>query len=153
MTVPASIDLDTNKALDWLSKGAQPTDTARSILRFKGVMYLKHLQRGVSKGAFDQEEADRLYREWMDSKDEQIEARRAKEKKKREDYLRRLSGKPGDSKVVDHSAATEELEEFREAAGEAEPAVEEAKDESGSVAEEKPAAATEEVVAAAQEEE
>ena len=53
MTVPATINLDREEAFDWLMKGAQPTDTARAILRYKGVMYRKHLQRGVSKGALD----------------------------------------------------------------------------------------------------
>ena len=57
MTKPATIDLDRDAAFDWLMKGAQPTDTARAILRFKGVLYRKHLQRGVKKGAMTQEQA------------------------------------------------------------------------------------------------
>ena len=48
MTVPASIDLDRDKAYDWLMKGAQPTNTVRAILKFKGVYYRKHLMRGVA---------------------------------------------------------------------------------------------------------
>ncbi|HMU71204.1 MAG TPA: 30S ribosomal protein S16, partial [Ferruginibacter sp.] len=50
LTVPATIQIDRQKALDWLQKGAQPTDTVRRILSFKGVLYLKHLLRGVSLG-------------------------------------------------------------------------------------------------------
>src|SRR5687768_332470 len=50
LTVPASIQLDRQRALDWLHKGAQPTDTVRRILSFKGVLYLKHLLRGVKLG-------------------------------------------------------------------------------------------------------
>lgn len=118
MTVPASIELDSDKALEWLNKGAQPTDTTRSILRFKGVLYKKHLQRGVAKGAFDQEEADRLFQEWISAKEEKVAARIEREQKKKAEFLRRISGTPGQAKVADHTAATEALEEFREAAEE-----------------------------------
>ena len=58
MTKPATINLDRDAAFEWLMKGAQPTDTVRAMLRFKGVLYKKHLQRGVAKGAMTQEEAD-----------------------------------------------------------------------------------------------
>ncbi len=50
LTVPATIQLDRQKALEWLNKGATPTDTVRRILSFKGVLYLKHLLRGVGLG-------------------------------------------------------------------------------------------------------
>ena len=53
-TNPATIDLNFEKALDWLLKGAQPTDTCRAILSYKGVMYKKHLLGGVAKGAFSE---------------------------------------------------------------------------------------------------
>jgi small subunit ribosomal protein S16 len=75
MTSPATIDLDADKALDWLMKGAQPTETARSILRFKGVLYRKHLMRGVNKGAFSIEEADRRYKEFVEAKEARIQRR------------------------------------------------------------------------------
>ena len=61
MTSPATIEVDRMRAYEWLSKGAQPTDTARAILKFQGVMYYKHLMRGVSKGAMDQEKAESLF--------------------------------------------------------------------------------------------
>ena len=61
MTSPATIDLDRDRAFDWLQKGAQPTDTVRAILRFKGVLYKKHLMRGVKKGALTMEEAEAKY--------------------------------------------------------------------------------------------
>src|SRR5690625_106642 len=64
MTSPATIELDSEKALDWLDKGAQPTDTVRAILRFKGVLYRRHLLRGVQKGAHSQEVADQKYEEF-----------------------------------------------------------------------------------------
>jgi len=78
MTKPATIDIDRDKAYDWLMKGAQPTDTVRAILRFKGVYYKKHLMRGVKKGALTQEEAEKKYQEWVDAKEEKIAARFAK---------------------------------------------------------------------------
>ena len=72
MTTPATINLDRDTAFDWLMKGAQPTDTARAILRYKGVMYRKHLQRGVSKGALTQEQADQMYKDFVSAKDSKI---------------------------------------------------------------------------------
>jgi len=67
-TNPASIVLESDKAVDWLLKGAQPTDTARSILQHEGVLLRKHLQVGVLKGAISQEVADSRFEEWKGSK-------------------------------------------------------------------------------------
>ncbi|MCL4106790.1 UNVERIFIED_CONTAM: hypothetical protein GTU68_048234 [Idotea baltica] len=78
MTSPATIEIDHEKALEWMEKGAQPTETARSILRFKGVLYKKHLNRGVKKGAFSEEKAEELWNTWITAKDEKINARKAK---------------------------------------------------------------------------
>ncbi|MGF7231280.1 30S ribosomal protein S16 [Arachidicoccus sp.] len=64
LTVPATIQLDRQKALEWLHKGAQPTDTVRTILSFKGVLYLKHLLRGVKLGLFDEAAAMTKFQEW-----------------------------------------------------------------------------------------
>lgn len=75
MTSPATIDLDRDAAFEWLMKGAQPTDTARAILRFKGVLYKKHLDRGVKKGALSQEQADAKYQAWIDEKEAKIASR------------------------------------------------------------------------------
>jgi small subunit ribosomal protein S16 len=67
-TNPSTIVLEAGKAVDWLLKGAQPTDTTRSILQHEGVMLKKHLQVGVIKGAITQEVADARFEEWKDSK-------------------------------------------------------------------------------------
>lgn len=75
ITNPATVDIDREKALQWLANGAQPTDTVRNILSETGVMYKKHLQRGVSKGAFSQEEADRLFSKWIDAKSKAVSTR------------------------------------------------------------------------------
>ena len=67
-TNPATIDLNFEKALDWLQKGAQPTDTCRAILSEKGVMMKKHLQGGVAKGAFSESDAEAKFNKWLDEK-------------------------------------------------------------------------------------
>jgi small subunit ribosomal protein S16 len=75
MTKPATIDIDRMKAFEWLNNGAQPSETVRAILRFKGVLYYKHLQRGVSKGAMTAEDAELKFRAWVDEKEARIAAR------------------------------------------------------------------------------
>lgn len=76
LTVPATIELNRELAFDWLMKGAQPTDTVRAILRFKGVLLRKHLERGVKKGAMTQEQADEKLALWIEQKETRIAARR-----------------------------------------------------------------------------
>jgi len=75
LTVPATIQVDRQKALEWLHKGAQPTDTVRRILSFKGVLYLKHLLRGVDLGLFDQATAMEKFTKWSAEHDAQIRKR------------------------------------------------------------------------------
>ncbi|HZH71318.1 MAG TPA: 30S ribosomal protein S16 [Mariniphaga sp.] len=75
-TNPATIDLDFDKAYDWLVKGAQPTDTVRNILSYKGVLYKKHLMGGVKKGAFTEEEAEKKLEKWLTEKEAQIQAKK-----------------------------------------------------------------------------
>jgi len=75
ITNPATIELDFDKALSWLNNGAQPTETAKTILSFKGVLMKKHLLEGVKKGAFDQAEAERRYQAWKQEKDAKIIAK------------------------------------------------------------------------------
>jgi small subunit ribosomal protein S16 len=84
-TNPATIILDFNKALEWLQKGAQPTDTCRAILSYKGVLYKKHLLEGVKKNAFSEEEAVRRFQEWFKQKEAKIEAKRETVTKKKAD--------------------------------------------------------------------
>jgi small subunit ribosomal protein S16 len=81
LTIPATIQLDRQKALDWLHKGAQPTDTVRRILSFKGVLYLKHLLRGVKLGLFDDAAAMEKFTKWSAEHETQL-------KKRQEEALR-----------------------------------------------------------------
>lgn len=92
LTVPATIDLDSAAAYDWLMKGAQPTDTVRAILKLKGVYYKKHLQRGVTKGAFDQETADKLLADWLAAKSDKIEKRKEATKNALEERRAKIFG-------------------------------------------------------------
>jgi small subunit ribosomal protein S16 len=89
-TNPATIELDFDSALDWLQKGAQPTDTCRAILSEKGVMMKKHLLEGAKKGAFTPEEAESRFQKWLNDKEakaksqsEKISNGKAEEAKKR----------------------------------------------------------------------
>lgn len=75
-TNPATIDLNFDRALDWVMKGAQPSDTARAILKYKGVMMKKHLLEGAKKGAFSEEEAEKRFDKWMEEKIQKIEGKK-----------------------------------------------------------------------------
>lgn len=75
MTKPATIEIDRDKTFEWVMKGAQPTETARAILRFKGIYFRKHLMRGVQKGSMTLETAMAKYQEWVDTKEARIAAR------------------------------------------------------------------------------
>ena len=81
LTVPATIQIDRQKALDWLQKGAQPTDTVRRILSFKGVLFLKHLLRGVGLGLFDEATAMEKFTAWSAEHDANVEKRQVASKK------------------------------------------------------------------------
>jgi small subunit ribosomal protein S16 len=75
-TNPATIDLNVDKTLDWVFKGAQPSDTCRAILSYKGVMMKKYLQEGVRKGMFDQAEADKRFEQWLVEKDAKVSGKK-----------------------------------------------------------------------------
>ncbi|REE05878.1 30S ribosomal protein S16 [Marinoscillum furvescens] len=74
-TDPASISLNEEKAFDWVMKGAQPTDTVRAMLSYRGILMKKHLQVGVNKGAITQEEADKKFEAWVKEKDAKIQGK------------------------------------------------------------------------------
>ena len=76
-TNPAQINLDIDGSVQWLQNGAQPTDTARAILSYKGVMMKNHLAGGVRKGALTQEQADAKFNAWLEGKGNAVEAKKA----------------------------------------------------------------------------
>ena len=132
-TNPATIDLDFEKALEWLQKGAQPTDTCRAILSYKGVMYKKHLLGGVAKGAFTAEVAEAKFAKWLEQKAAKIAAKTNKissdkeaavksrleeEKKIKEERAKALEAKRAEAAAAAAAAAAEAAqgEESAEAA-------------------------------------
>lgn len=99
LTVPATIQLDRQKALEWLHKGAQPTDTVRRILSFKGVLFLKHLLRGVKLGLFDDATAMVKFQAWHDEHETQIarkndEHKKAQRARRTQPVVRKVEAKP-----------------------------------------------------------
>ena len=150
-TNPATIELDFDNALTWLENGAQPTDTCRAILSYKGVLYKKHLNGGVKKGAFTQEEADARFEKWMNEKSAKIQqganaAQKAQdeakaaalkaEEAKKEEIAKKVAAKTSPL-AEEAEAATAEGEEAPAAEAEAAPAEEAAAE---APAEEAPAA-------------
>jgi len=119
ITDPATIDINFEKALGWLQKGAQPTDTCRAILKYKGVMMKKHLIEGVRKGAFDEAEADRRFNEWLKGKEETIELKKSGLEKLGEDVRKkRLEAE----KAIKEARAAEYAKKVAALAAEAEAA-------------------------------
>ena len=74
-TNPATVDLNIDEAVKWLENGAQPSDTARTLLSYRGAMMKHHLNGGVKKGAFSQEEADNRFNSWLEEKQNKIQAK------------------------------------------------------------------------------
>jgi len=75
-TNPATIDLNVDSAVQWLHNGAQPTDTAKAILSYKGALLKHHLDGGVRKGALTQEQADAKLATWLDAKAGKVDAKK-----------------------------------------------------------------------------
>lgn len=76
LTNPATIDLNDDKAFQWLMNGAQPSDTVKAMLSYRGIMMRKHLQIGVVKGAISQEQADKKLAEWKEAKTAKIQTKK-----------------------------------------------------------------------------
>ncbi|MEO8793870.1 MAG: 30S ribosomal protein S16 [Daejeonella sp.] len=131
-TNPATIEINFEKALDWMNKGAEPTDTCRAILSYKGILYKKHLEGGVKKGALTAEQADAKFNEWLQGKEGKIEGKKenlskskeevkksalAAEAKKKEEMAAAIAAKntpPAEEEVAEETAV--EGEEATEAA-------------------------------------
>ena len=142
-TNPATIDLNLDRAVQWLHNGAQPTDTARAILSYTGALLKHHLDGGVRKGALTQEQADAKLATWLDEKAGKVDAKKsglskaeadAKAKAfkaEQEANAKRIAAQAEAAKVeeVAEEAAAEVTEEVVEAAAEETPAVEENNEE------------------------
>lgn len=151
-TNPATIDLDFDSALEWLQKGAQPSDTCRAILSYKGVLLKKHLLEGVKKGALTEEQVDERFDKWLEEKGQKIQDKSAAVAKSAEDKEKaRVEAENAKSEAraeaLKGAAAEQETEAAAEAAeGPAEEAAptEEAAPETETVSEEPAAEAAEE---------
>ena len=75
-TNPASVDINVDAAVKWLENGAQPSDTARTLLSYRGVLLKHHLNGGVRKGALSAEEADKKFQAWLEEKEAKIQAKK-----------------------------------------------------------------------------
>ena len=103
VTNPATIEIDFDKALSWLQKGALPTDTVRSLLLQKGVLYKNHLLKGVKKGALTEEQVEQKFQEWVASNDQKLKSASSKmEADKRNDAKSRFAA---ETKVKEARAA------------------------------------------------
>jgi small subunit ribosomal protein S16 len=122
LTVPATINIDFDKAFEWVMSGAEPTDTVKKILSYKGVMYKKHLARGVRKGAMTVEEMEAKMQAWLEYKSDKIASRVEKltaekdakksqkladEVKKREAYAEKLAAAETPAEEATEEVVTE----------------------------------------------
>ncbi len=157
-TNPASIELDFDSSVKWLEKGAQPTNTAKAILSYEGVLLRKHLNLGVQKGAFTEEEAKKRFDEWKKGKGAKIEKKiedlestlesnKKEARKREEEYSKKRSeeskakeeAKAEEAKAAEETApAEEETPAEEEAPAEKAKAAEETAPEEEAKAEEAP---------------
>ena len=131
-TNPATVNLDVDAAVKWLANGAQPTDTARTLLSYRGALLKHHLQGGVAKGALTQEEADAKFEAWLEQKENKIQAKidgLSKEEAKAQADAFAAEKAVNEKRIADAKALAEEAaaeEAAAAAAAEQEEAAEEA---------------------------
>ncbi len=139
-TNPATIDLNLDGAVQWLHNGAQPTDTARAILSYKGALLKHHLDGGVRKGALTQEQADAKLAAWLDEKAGKVTAKtdglakakedaKAKALKAEKEYNEKRAAAKVEEAAEEAPATEEVVEENVEATTEEAPATEENNEE------------------------
>jgi len=110
-TNPATVEVKLDNAVNWLEKGAQPTDTARTLLSYRGVMLKHHLNGGIRKGALSQEEADKKFAAWLEEKEAKIQAKKdGLSKNESELNAKRLADEKAksDKRLADAAAAEAE---------------------------------------------
>ncbi|MGF0099010.1 30S ribosomal protein S16 [Prevotella sp. SGI.027] len=164
-TNPAAVDLNFDRALYWLEVGAQPTDTARNILKREGVYLMKHLRGGVKKGAFDEAAMQRKFDAWKQDKDKglqtraEIEAQTKKdaaakeleaEKKINAEIAKKVAEKKAAAQAEEAKAAAEEEAEAKTEEAEATTEEAEATTEAAEATTAEAEATTEEAPAAAE---
>ncbi|MGB0367533.1 MAG: 30S ribosomal protein S16, partial [Flavobacteriaceae bacterium] len=153
-TNPATVNINIDAATKWLENGAQPTDTARTLLSYRGVMLKHHLNGGVRKGALTQEEADAKFEAWIAEKEAKIQAKvEGLSKAEADERAKALAAEKevnekriADAKAIEEEA-TEEAPATEEATAEVTEETPAAEEATAEVTEETPAAeeASEEV--------
>lgn len=120
---PATIDLNFDSTLNWVQNGAEPTDTCRAILSYKGVMMKHHLLNGVKKGALTAEQAEEKFTKWLDEKTNKIESKKTnvsgdKDSKRKADLEReaKVNAERAAKIAAKNSPIAEEVAENTEAA-------------------------------------
>ncbi len=134
-TNPATIEMNFDRALYWVQSGAQPTDTCRAMLSYKGVLMKKHLLDGVKKGAFDEAEAEKRFDAWVEEKAGKIEGKKENLSKAKEEAK---------AKALEAEAAVNKAREEARVAAEAPEVSEEEAPETEATAEEAPETPAEE---------
>ena len=135
-TNPATIDLNVDGSVQWLNNGAQPTDTARAILSYKGVLLKHHLLGGVRKGALTEEQAEEKFNAWVAEKEASVQAK--KDGLSKEDAAAKAKALDAEKEFSDKraAAALPEVEEAEEVVEESAPVVEEVAAEANETVEE-----------------
>jgi small subunit ribosomal protein S16 len=153
---PATIDLNFDRALHWVKVGADPSDTMRAILSYKGVLMKNHLDRGVIKGAMTQEQADAKFAKWLEEKEGKIAAKSDRVAKEAEDAKKKALAAESEALAKKQAAQQEAADAAAAAEAGEEAAAAEAGEEAAAAAEapapEAPEAETEAPAEAAAEE-
>lgn len=121
ITNPATIELDLDRAVYWLQTGAEPTNTARGILSYKGALMKKHLLGGVAKGAFDEAEAEKRFNSWLEEREKAVESKKdglAKAKEDAKAAALEAEKKKSEARIAVEEEVVEEVAETTEAAEE-----------------------------------
>ncbi len=131
LTNPITLEINMEKALQWLERGAQPTDTCRSLLSYQGVLYRHHLNRGVKKGALTQEQADARFAEWLEQKKLKIaRIRQAEINARKESFKTRQAQEVATRKKIEERIAAKRIARSEMAAAAAMEAAREAEESS-----------------------
>ena len=128
-TNPARVEVNVDEALKWLQNGAIPTNTARTLLSYRGVMLKHHLNKGVLKGALKQEKADEKFQAWLTEKESKISAKQdkiSKEIDKSKAEKLKLEKESNEKRVLDRENAAKAAAAKEEAPAEEAPAEESA---------------------------
>lgn len=118
-TNPATIELDIDSSVKWLHNGAQPTDTARAILSYKGVLLKHHLAGGVRKGALTEEQAEEKFNAWIEEKENQVGAKKESLSKEQEAAKAKALEAEKETNAKREAATNEEAEKAAAAEREA----------------------------------